>query len=162
MEASESDIVKTNGIDKTTVVTCIEQFMTVLKVSLAYGENVGFDSFIVKQRAENTALNISKNISYARLNISRRSNPPIFSKSKSQKKMKLSPKLKKAISTSLIFLLMLGLYGIIVSLCNQYIREHNMLTKPTKFVLFVFMSAGFYFIYKWFSKRIDTIQKRND
>lgn len=76
--------------------------------------------------------------------------------------MKLSPKLKKAISASLIFLLMVGLYGIIVALCNQYIREHNMLTKPTKFVLFVFMFAGFYFIYKWFSKRIDTIQKRND
>lgn len=76
--------------------------------------------------------------------------------------MKLSPKLKKAISASLIFLLMVGLYGIIVSLCNHYIREHNMLTKPPKFVLFVFMFAGFYFIYKWFSKRIDTIQKRND
>lgn len=76
--------------------------------------------------------------------------------------MKLSPTLKKVISASLIFLLMLGLYGIIVSLCNQYIHEHNMLTKPTKFVLFVFMFAGFYFIYKWFSKRMDTIQKRND
>ena len=41
------------------VVTVIEQFMTVVKDSLAHGENVylrGFGSFIVKRRAEKTAL----------------------------------------------------------------------------------------------------------
>jgi len=59
-----SEIAKTTGIDKTAVVTVIEQFMTVVKDSLAHGENVylrGFGSFVVKQRAEKTARNISKN-----------------------------------------------------------------------------------------------------
>lgn len=74
--------------------------------------------------------------------------------------MKLSPTARKAISAFLIFLLMAGLYGAIVALCNQYLREQEMLTKSAKFILFVFMFAGFYFIYKWFSKRIDTIQKK--
>ncbi len=37
-----------------------------------------------------------------------------------------------------------------------------MLTNSSKFVLGVFMFAGFYFIYKRFSKRIDAIQKTND
>lgn len=76
--------------------------------------------------------------------------------------MKLKPTAKKAISAILILLLMAGLYGVIIALCNQYLREHDMLTKSSKFVLGVFMFAGFYFIYKWFSKRIDSIQKQND
>ena len=76
--------------------------------------------------------------------------------------MKLSPTAKKAISSLLILLLMAGLYGAIIALCNQYLREHNMLTQSSKFVLGAFMFAGFYFIYKLFSKRIDTIQKQND
>lgn len=62
----------------------------------------------------------------------------------------------------LILLLIAGLYGAIIALCNQYLREHDMLTKSSKFILGVFMFAGFYFIYKWFSKRIDTIHKQND
>ena len=76
--------------------------------------------------------------------------------------MKLNRKAKKAISALIIFLLMAGLYGAIIALCNQYLREHDILTKPSKFVLGIFMFAGFYFIYKLFSKRIDTIQKQND
>jgi len=59
-----NEIAKTTGIDKAAVVNVIEQFMTVVKDSLAHGENVylrGFGSFIVKQRAEKTARNISKN-----------------------------------------------------------------------------------------------------
>ena len=35
-----SEIAKTTGIDKAAVVTVIEQFMTVVKDSLAHGENV--------------------------------------------------------------------------------------------------------------------------
>ncbi len=69
---------------------------------------------------------------------------------------------KKAILAIFIFLLMAGLYGAIVALCNQYLREHDMLTNSSKFILGVFMFAGFYFIYKWFSKRIDAIQKQNE
>ncbi len=59
-----SEIAKTTGIDKTSVLSVVEQFMTVVKESLAHGENVylrGFGSFIVKTRAEKTARNISKN-----------------------------------------------------------------------------------------------------
>ena len=61
---TKAEIAKTTGIDKASVVTVIEQFMTVVKDSLAHGENVylrGFGSFVVKQRAEKTARDISKN-----------------------------------------------------------------------------------------------------
>lgn len=60
------EIARTTGIDKATVVEVIEQFMNVVKGSLASGENVylrGFGSFIIKQRAEKTARNISKKTS---------------------------------------------------------------------------------------------------
>lgn len=76
--------------------------------------------------------------------------------------MKLRTTAKKAISALLIFMLLAGLYGAMIALSNQYLREHDMLTQSTKFVLGVFMFAGFYVIYKWFSKRIDKIQKQND
>lgn len=59
-----NEISKSTGIEKTAVISVIEQFMTVVKGSLAHGENVylrGFGSFIVKTRAEKTARNISKN-----------------------------------------------------------------------------------------------------
>jgi uncharacterized membrane protein YciS (DUF1049 family) len=39
---------------------------------------------------------------------------------------------------------MAGLYGEIVALCNQYLREHDMLTNSSKFILGVLMFAGFY------------------
>lgn len=58
------EIARTTGIEKAAVLSVVEQFMTVVKDSLAHGENVylrGFGSFIVKQRAEKTARNISKN-----------------------------------------------------------------------------------------------------
>ncbi len=58
------EIAKATGIDKVSVVTVIERFMAVVKDCLAHGDNVylrGFGSFIVKQRAEKTARNISKN-----------------------------------------------------------------------------------------------------
>lgn len=59
-----NEISKSTEIEKTAVISVIEQFMTVVKDSLAHGENVylrGFGSFIVKTRAEKTARNISKN-----------------------------------------------------------------------------------------------------
>lgn len=61
-----NEIAKTTGIEKAAVLSVVEQFMTVVKDSLAHGENVylrGFGSFIVKTRAEKTARNISKNTS---------------------------------------------------------------------------------------------------
>jgi len=59
-----NEIARATGLDRASVITVIEQFMTVVKDSLANGENVylrGFGSFIIKQRAEKTARNISKN-----------------------------------------------------------------------------------------------------
>ncbi len=58
------EISKTTGLDKASVVEVIEQFMNVVKDSLANDENVylrGFGSFTVKTRAQKTARNISKN-----------------------------------------------------------------------------------------------------
>lgn len=59
-----TEIAKTTGIDKTSVLTVVEGLMASIKDSLAHGENVylrGFGSFIVKERKEKTARNISKN-----------------------------------------------------------------------------------------------------
>ena len=59
-----NEIARTTGIDKAAVLSVVEQFMTVVKDSLAHGGNVylrGFGSFIVKTRAEKTARNISQN-----------------------------------------------------------------------------------------------------
>ena len=59
-----NEIAKNTGIDKVTVLTTVESFMEAVKDSLAKNENVylrGFGSFVVKQRAEKTARNISKN-----------------------------------------------------------------------------------------------------
>ncbi|MFT5971053.1 MAG: DNA-binding protein HU-beta [Flavobacteriales bacterium] len=52
------------GIEKVDVQFTIEAFMKEIKSSLGEGENVylrGFGSFIVKERAEKTGRNISKN-----------------------------------------------------------------------------------------------------
>ncbi len=59
-----NEISKNTGIDKATVLTTVEAFMDAVKKSLAEDENVylrGFGSFIIKERAEKTARNISKN-----------------------------------------------------------------------------------------------------
>jgi DNA-binding protein HU-beta len=59
-----SEIAKSTGIDKVTVLTTVEKFMETVKDSLANDENVylrGFGSFIVKTRSQKTARNISQN-----------------------------------------------------------------------------------------------------
>ncbi len=58
-----NEISKSTGIEKVVVLETIEKFMETVKDSLGKGENVylrGFGSFIVKQRAQKTARNISK------------------------------------------------------------------------------------------------------
>jgi DNA-binding protein HU-beta len=58
-----SEISNKTGLEKQAVQTIVETFMTSVKGSLAKNENVylrGFGSFIVKQRAQKTARNISK------------------------------------------------------------------------------------------------------
>ena len=59
-----TEIAEKTGVDKMEVLTTVEAFMNSVKQSLARGENVylrGFGSFIVKERAEKTGRNISKN-----------------------------------------------------------------------------------------------------
>ncbi|MBQ5778394.1 MAG: integration host factor subunit beta [Paludibacteraceae bacterium] len=59
-----NEIAKETGIDKLTVLKTVESFMENIKDSLSQGKNVylrGFGSFVVKERAEKTARNISKN-----------------------------------------------------------------------------------------------------
>lgn len=52
------------GMEKNEVQATVETFMEEVKTSLEAGENVylrGFGSFIIKERAEKTGRNISKN-----------------------------------------------------------------------------------------------------
>jgi DNA-binding protein HU-beta len=59
-----NEIAKETGIDKVSILKTVESFMENVKISLEKGDNVylrGFGSFIVKQRAQKTARNISKN-----------------------------------------------------------------------------------------------------
>jgi len=59
-----SEIAKSTGIDRSTVLASVESFMSVVKNALVSGENVylrGFGSFVVKTRAKKIARNISKN-----------------------------------------------------------------------------------------------------
>lgn len=69
------------GIEKKVVLETVEAFMTTVKEALAENENVylrGFGSFIVKERAEKTARNISKNTTI----IIPAHNVPVFKPSK--------------------------------------------------------------------------------
>jgi DNA-binding protein HU-beta len=57
-------ISKSTGIEHNAALTVVENFMEVVKDSLAHGENVylrGFGTFAVKERAVKTARNITKN-----------------------------------------------------------------------------------------------------
>jgi len=59
-----SEIAKSTGIDRASVLTTVEKFMETVKDTMASGENVylrGFGSFVVKTRSQKTARNISKN-----------------------------------------------------------------------------------------------------
>ena len=59
-----ANIANNTGIEKVAVQATVEAFMEEIKGSLSKSENVylrGFGSFIVKERAEKTGRNISKN-----------------------------------------------------------------------------------------------------
>jgi len=59
-----ASISEKSGIEKADVLRVVEDLMVEVKSSLNQGNNVylrGFGSFIVKQRAEKTGRNISKN-----------------------------------------------------------------------------------------------------
>tara|TARA_B110000285_G_C14901873_1_gene503666 strand:+ start:512 stop:802 length:291 start_codon:yes stop_codon:yes gene_type:complete len=59
-----ADIADETGLERMEALKAVEAFMASVKSSLAQGNNVylrGFGSFIVKERAEKTGRNISKN-----------------------------------------------------------------------------------------------------
>ena len=59
-----NEIASKTGIEKVAVQATVEAFMGTVKKALVKGENVylrGFGSFIIKERAEKTGRNISKN-----------------------------------------------------------------------------------------------------
>ena len=59
-----NEIANKSGVDKVTVLRVVESFMDEVRNSLSSNENVylrGFGSFVVKQRAEKVARNISRN-----------------------------------------------------------------------------------------------------
>jgi DNA-binding protein HU-beta len=60
-----NEIARQTGINREDVLRTVETFMEVVKDSLGRKDNVylrSFGSFIVKERAEKTARNISKNV----------------------------------------------------------------------------------------------------
>lgn len=59
-----NEIAEKTGVDKADVQATVEAFFTVVKESMAQGDNIyvrGFGSFINKKRARKVARNISKN-----------------------------------------------------------------------------------------------------
>lgn len=59
-----AEISNKTGIEKVTVQHTVEAFMEAVKKSMVHGENVylrGFGSFVIKERAEKTGRNISRN-----------------------------------------------------------------------------------------------------
>lgn len=74
--------------------------------------------------------------------------------------MKVGTTAKKAISAILLLLLMSGMYGAVIALCNQYLRRHDLLSPISKSILIALLVIGFYIIYRWFSRRIDDLSKK--
>jgi len=59
-----ADVANKTGVEKIAVQSVVETMMESIKGAMANGENVylrGFGSFIIKERAEKTGRNISKN-----------------------------------------------------------------------------------------------------
>jgi DNA-binding protein HU-beta len=60
-----AEIANKTGIEKIAVQSVVETFMDTVKGAMIKGDNVymrGFGSFIIKERAEKTGRNISKNV----------------------------------------------------------------------------------------------------
>ncbi len=66
---------------------------------------------------------------------------------------------KKSIAAFVALLAMAGIYGAVIALCNRFFRKNELITPYTKFILIAAIVTGFYFIYRWFSNRVDTIAK---
>ena len=90
-----TEIAEKTGIDKADVQVTVEAFFTVVKNSMADGENIyvrGFGSFINKKRAKKIARNISKNTA---MEIAEHFVPSFKPSKIFTEKIKGSPKLRK-------------------------------------------------------------------
>lgn len=68
--------------------------------------------------------------------------------------MKMKTSTRRAIGAFLVFLLMAVVFEVIIVLVHLYLKDHGMESKASKYVLGCVMFAGYYFIYRWFSRRI--------
>ena len=71
----------------------------------------------------------------------------------------MTDKTKKYISAFVLFILTGGIYGGFICLCNRYLRTHDLLNPYVKGMFTFILCMGIYFIYRWFSKRLDKISK---
>jgi len=67
--------------------------------------------------------------------------------------------IRKAVIAFLTFLLMAGLYGAAISLCNRFLREYGLMSTASRLILGAFMVTGFYLLYRWLVRRLDGIAK---
>ena len=71
--------------------------------------------------------------------------------------MKTGITVRKTIAATILLLLMAGVYGAVIALCNQYLRSNGLLTPMSKSILITSLVIGYWLIYRWFSRRLDMI-----
>ena len=71
----------------------------------------------------------------------------------------MTNKTKKYIFAFVLFILMGGVSAGIMSIGNRYLRTHDLLNPYVKGMFTFILCMGIYFIYRWFSKRLDKISK---
>lgn len=71
--------------------------------------------------------------------------------------MKLSYTTRNTVSAILILLVMAGVFGAVIALSNQYLRNHDLLTPLNKSILITVLVIGYYLIYRWFTNRLNKI-----
>lgn len=73
--------------------------------------------------------------------------------------MKLGRTARQSIVAFLFFLVMAGVYGALIVVCNQMLRHYGLHSQFTKVSLVVVTVIGFYLIFRWFCRRLNTIVK---
>ncbi len=74
--------------------------------------------------------------------------------------MKLGRSAKQSIIAFLFFLVIAAVYGALIAGCNQLLRHYGLLSQFSKVSLIVVTVIGFYLIFRWFCRRLDTIVKK--
>ncbi len=72
----------------------------------------------------------------------------------------MNNKVNKCIFAFVLFLIMGGAYAGIMSIGNRYLHNHDLLNPYTEGVIVFILYMGMYFIYRWFSKRLDRISNK--